>query len=522
MPYIAYDQRGQEKTLSKGFSQTYFQDWLKKKGYSLTNPVPTPKTTTTNPYLQKSGESIQDYTKRINTTNQGKTPIPSVSKGKSYDIVKGDTLSEIAQAKGTSVAELMKINPQITNPNLIYAGKKLNLPGEESGVLDYSSVSTLEEANEIINQDQDKDIDEAGLDGDPETRKTTEEIIEEITTSVEPEEDKPGNADFTAAYTGYREEYGVNDLETELNDLRAEEQDLQAQKRTRSAAERGKTVAMNVISGKVSEVERQEMERIDAVQRSISNVTNQLNTKYNIINTLMTTKEMDYNSAVSSYDKEMANNISLFNIAKNIESADKTEIEREKDDARSNAQITLNAYTSAGVGYDQLSDTEKVSLTKLGIQSGLGVDFFSNVLKVSAKKEILTTIVSADDTRATILYKDGTTKTITTGLPARQLSTTKPTADEITSFYKQSMVGELSKVVEASGYVSPANWAKARKQWASTTAYSAAEFDDAFRGYVDPSHPQDYAGFENYDPNFIKKSTKSDTEKLFEQLNKNK
>ena len=43
-------------------------------------------------------------------------------------IKQGDTLSKLATANGTTVAELMKANPNITNPNLIYAGKTLNVP----------------------------------------------------------------------------------------------------------------------------------------------------------------------------------------------------------------------------------------------------------------------------------------------------------------------------------------------------------------------------------------------------------
>ena len=37
-------------------------------------------------------------------------------------------MSKLAVANGTTVAELMKANPNITNPNLIYAGKTLNIP----------------------------------------------------------------------------------------------------------------------------------------------------------------------------------------------------------------------------------------------------------------------------------------------------------------------------------------------------------------------------------------------------------
>lgn len=46
-----------------------------------------------------------------------------------YKIKSGDTLSGIAQKYNTTVGTLMSLNPYITNANLIYAGKSLNLPG---------------------------------------------------------------------------------------------------------------------------------------------------------------------------------------------------------------------------------------------------------------------------------------------------------------------------------------------------------------------------------------------------------
>lgn len=49
-----------------------------------------------------------------------------------YTIKSGDTLSGIAQKYGTNVDTLMSLNPYITNANLIYAGKTLNLPGTQT------------------------------------------------------------------------------------------------------------------------------------------------------------------------------------------------------------------------------------------------------------------------------------------------------------------------------------------------------------------------------------------------------
>ena len=45
-----------------------------------------------------------------------------------YKIKKGDNLTKIAKANGTTVQALLKANPNIKNPNLIYAGETLKIP----------------------------------------------------------------------------------------------------------------------------------------------------------------------------------------------------------------------------------------------------------------------------------------------------------------------------------------------------------------------------------------------------------
>jgi LysM repeat protein len=57
-----------------------------------------------------------------------KKPPAKKPKTRSITIARGDTLSGLAKKYHTTVAELLKLNPQIKNPNLIYAGRKLNVP----------------------------------------------------------------------------------------------------------------------------------------------------------------------------------------------------------------------------------------------------------------------------------------------------------------------------------------------------------------------------------------------------------
>lgn len=57
-----------------------------------------------------------------------------------YTIKAGDTLSQIAASQGTTIAEIQKLNPNITNPNLIYSGQSLNLPqATTSGIGPFAS-----------------------------------------------------------------------------------------------------------------------------------------------------------------------------------------------------------------------------------------------------------------------------------------------------------------------------------------------------------------------------------------------
>jgi len=47
-------------------------------------------------------------------------------------IEKGDTLFSIAEDNNLSITELLKVNPQIKNPDMIYAGDKIFIPGKKN------------------------------------------------------------------------------------------------------------------------------------------------------------------------------------------------------------------------------------------------------------------------------------------------------------------------------------------------------------------------------------------------------
>lgn len=49
-----------------------------------------------------------------------------------YEVQAGDTLSEIAEANNTSVANIMELNPEIVDPNMIYTSDQLLIPSNDN------------------------------------------------------------------------------------------------------------------------------------------------------------------------------------------------------------------------------------------------------------------------------------------------------------------------------------------------------------------------------------------------------
>lgn len=85
-------------------------------------------------WLPKFGKSMDtfraDVAKALAPAQTPAKPQAPTTGGKTYTVVKGDTLSEIAQKYATTVDTLAQLNG-ISNPNLIVVGQVLKLPGAQ-------------------------------------------------------------------------------------------------------------------------------------------------------------------------------------------------------------------------------------------------------------------------------------------------------------------------------------------------------------------------------------------------------
>lgn len=106
------------------------------------------------------------------STNIGGSTAPSTASSggsggssKAYTVQKGDTLSGIGAKYGMSWQKIYDANRAVigSNPNLIYAGQKLTIPGySDGGIVDYTGLAMLHgtpsKPEYVLNNDQMKNM----------------------------------------------------------------------------------------------------------------------------------------------------------------------------------------------------------------------------------------------------------------------------------------------------------------------------------------------------------------------------
>ncbi len=131
----------------------YFTDGIFLSSVEVSKPEIPSQPQTTFDYVVKAGDTLWAIANKYGTTvselvklNDISNPnviyvgevlqMPGESSGvetTEYTVKAGDTLWAIANKYGTTVSELVKLN-DISNPSVIYVGEVLQMPGESSGV----------------------------------------------------------------------------------------------------------------------------------------------------------------------------------------------------------------------------------------------------------------------------------------------------------------------------------------------------------------------------------------------------
>lgn len=243
-----------------------------------------------------------------------------------------------------------------------------------------------------------------------------------------------------------RQQYGVDPLEGQVADIDKQIADVKAAQRSLQYDEEGKPVRMNVISGRVSEEERQANERLDALNREKGYIVDQLNNKYAVVNSLMGAAQTDYKNAIDSYEMKFNQTIQATNMLMNMDQSQKSMGEKARDDARANVTIITNALSNGSLQWENLDPKSKAQYSKLELQAGLPtgtIQAFSQ--KPGSAWEMSTVLPGVDqdgNAIATVLQKNKQTG---------EFKTTKLITDYAPNQGKNSEVLQQGTFVDDSG-----------------------------------------------------------------------
>ncbi len=328
-------------------------------------------------------------------------------------------------AKGYTPVTVANNTPVTTPANVVSR--------TENGAM--SNVQTQGDANKVLNESQSKD--KAAIDsGEVPTRGNTGttdsfdwsafgtsgsaklgttqtdlaiiDALKSATTAKAP--DLPS---MEQAYGDLTKQYGVDAIRSQIDDLTKQEQDIQTSIRTRKAAEQSRPVDLSLAAGRVSEIERQENERLDAVQRQKDYLVNSYNSKMSTIQNLMTYKQTDYKNATDAFNTQYDRNIKAIDLIEGINNDQKSWADKDRDDARAQWQIYANSIGDGTMDISRMTSAQKMDIVALEVRAGIPTGTLA-MIKPDAKANIIATTNSVENGNQylNILYRnsDGTTR----------------------------------------------------------------------------------------------------------------
>jgi len=311
---------------------------------------------------------------------------------------------------------------------------------------------------------------------------------EDIRASIEAELDLPDRPEVPSlleTFKTQKTEAGLDTLQEEINTLKAAERELVAETRQRKQGEIDKPVAMGVIGGRVTEVERQQSERIDVVQRQLANKTDQYNSALNGIQMIMSFTQQDYDNATASFNSQFTQNLATINAITGIQNDQKDEVQRAKDNANATLSVMMNAVTSGNINYSDLSSDQKLNISKLEARAGLPVGFMSN-LKMSPSDKLLN--VNPDTGEALMIDENGNFIVKKTGMTIAPKAGKELSGTSLLQAAQSEIISQArsSNKINNYGHIHPDDWNRMKQAWLSE-GFNGSEFDSRFASFVDPN-----------------------------------
>lgn len=269
-----------------------------------------------------------------------------------------------------------------------------------------------------------------------------------------------GGADYQGRLSALRSQYGVQQDEQGLQALDDEAMAIENDLVARRNAARSQPVAMGVIAGRVGEIERQQMERLNQVNRDRQYLANSLAQKQSIIGSMMDAYGADYKAAQEAFDSKYNHAMDAINMFRQIKKDETDEkaamanaalaqkkfeeekAQKRKDDASAKLKVIYDAIGDGTMDPNLIKNPAMaLQMAQLEIQSGYPIGTFTGMMSKNPDKKIQSTVESINEKGEKILSfvmtdRNGTPTVVqkNLGVDAKALMDLNKGANEISMF----------------------------------------------------------------------------------------
>jgi hypothetical protein len=215
------------------------------------------------------------------------------------------------------------------------------------------------------------------------TPKTNRQMADETMASVTSIGANPTPPNLVELYKQLRGEKGITDLENSVTQLTSMQQDTAARLRERTYLERGKAVPLNVMQGRIGEIQTQEQENMAFIDRQLATKTMQLNSANNIVSTIMSLTGQDYANSSQWFNNEFQRRMT-------VHGAYETDANHDEVIAQSQLEIVGNMILDGSMVYSNSTPEQKLAWGKLEIAAGYAPGYLEG-LKMKPGANIITT-----------------------------------------------------------------------------------------------------------------------------------
>lgn len=290
---------------------------------------------------------------------------------------------------------------------------------------DWQKIQTAEDANAMINDfsGEDDTVDgevvystDGGSSSTGVVKQGTSEYDMYRQTVIEMMGQQPtGGTDYQGKLNELRTRYNVQQDEMGLQSLDDEAMAIENDLIARRNQARSQPVAMGVIAGRVGEIERQQMERLNQVNRDRQYLANSLAQKQSIIGSMLDAYGADYESAVADFDKRYNRSMQAIDMFRSIRKDEVAEqsalasaelaqkkfeeekIQQRKDDARAKLEVIYGAIQEGTMNPEVLAKPAMaLQVAQMEIQAGMPIGTFAGLMSKNPDKKIQSTVESVN------------------------------------------------------------------------------------------------------------------------------